>query len=290
MRTAGKCRRQGAGRHDVLDIDRHVAAVEIVHPACAHVRRTDGQPRLARLTREKSTAPAASFREATSSSSRRCPRPARTCGPQNADGLGSKNPGMPLPSVFQYEASATAAARPPIGARIDLCAMRCQNSRSRGSRLSGVVAGDEAGVDGADRGADDPVRLDAGLVQRLVDTRLIGAERTAALKNEHDLLRVLVRQRPPAPRGPVSRISAAYPNRPPGSTARSSRLRQEGRCRDRRRRSLHRNTASAPICSVVTNWRVGWACSSTSRMTCSSVSPRALAVSGICFCTSGVST
>ena len=28
--------------------------------------------------------------------------------------------------------------------------------------------------------------------------------------------------------------------------------------------SLHRNTDSAPICSVVTNWRVGWACSSTS--------------------------
>src|SRR3954468_11614144 len=43
------------------------------------------------------------------------------------------------------------------------------------------VAGDETRVDGADRGADDPVRLDAGLMQGLVDAGLIGAERAAAL-------------------------------------------------------------------------------------------------------------
>ena len=39
----------------------------------------------------------------------------------------------------------------------------------------------------------------------------------------------------------------------------------------------------AELLPTVTNLRVGWACSSTSRITCSSVSPRALAVSGICF-------
>jgi hypothetical protein len=49
------------------------------------------------------------------------------------------------------------------------------------------VAGDQAGIDGADRGADDPVRLDAGLVQRLIDAGLIGPERAAALQHEHDL-------------------------------------------------------------------------------------------------------
>jgi len=43
------------------------------------------------------------------------------------------------------------------------------------------VAGDQARIDGADRGADDPVRLDAGLVQCLVDHGLVGAERTATL-------------------------------------------------------------------------------------------------------------
>src|SRR5262245_54911634 len=46
-----------------------------------------------------------------------------------------------------------------------------------------LVAGDQAGVDGADRGADDPVRLDHAFVERLIDARLIGAERTAALEH-----------------------------------------------------------------------------------------------------------
>ena len=50
-----------------------------------------------------------------------------------------------------------------------------------------LIARDQAGIDGADRGADDPVRLDAGLVQRLIDTGLIGAERTAALQHQDDL-------------------------------------------------------------------------------------------------------
>jgi hypothetical protein len=51
------------------------------------------------------------------------------------------------------------------------------------------IAGDEAGVDGADRSADDPVRLDAGFVQRLIDAGLLGPERAAALQHEHDLAR-----------------------------------------------------------------------------------------------------
>ena len=49
------------------------------------------------------------------------------------------------------------------------------------------IAGDQAGIDGADRGADDPVRLDAGFVQRLIDAGLVGAERAAALQHQHDL-------------------------------------------------------------------------------------------------------
>ena len=57
------------------------------------------------------------------------------------------------------------------------------------------ITGDQAGIDGADRGADDPVRLDAGLVQRLVDAGLIGAERAAALQHQHDLPRLGSRQR-----------------------------------------------------------------------------------------------
>jgi hypothetical protein len=52
------------------------------------------------------------------------------------------------------------------------------------------VAGDQAGIDGADRGADNPVRLDAGLMQRLVDAGLEGAQRAAALQHQHDLPRL----------------------------------------------------------------------------------------------------
>ena len=37
------------------------------------------------------------------------------------------------------------------------------------------VAGDQRGVDGANRRADDPIRFDAGLVQRLVHANLVSA-------------------------------------------------------------------------------------------------------------------
>src|SRR5262249_8493021 len=50
------------------------------------------------------------------------------------------------------------------------------------------IAGNQACVDGADRGADDPVRLDAVLVQRVVDAGVISAERAATLQHQHDLL------------------------------------------------------------------------------------------------------
>ena len=53
--------------------------------------------------------------------------------------------------------------------------------------MLGLVAGDQAGIDGADRRADDPVRLDPAFVERLIDARLVGAERTAALEHEDDL-------------------------------------------------------------------------------------------------------
>src|SRR4029079_10083152 len=47
-------------------------------------------------------------------------------------------------------------------------------------------------MDGADRGADQPVRLDARLVQRLINAGLISAGRTAALQDEHDLAGIVI--------------------------------------------------------------------------------------------------
>src|SRR5262249_34037902 len=45
--------------------------------------------------------------------------------------------------------------------------------------IVGLVASDQAGIDGADRGADDPIRLDPRFMQRLIDARLVRAERAA---------------------------------------------------------------------------------------------------------------
>jgi hypothetical protein len=49
------------------------------------------------------------------------------------------------------------------------------------------IAGDQGRVDGADRDAGDPVRMQVRLGQGLVDAGLIRAERTAALQQQHGL-------------------------------------------------------------------------------------------------------
>ncbi len=77
----------------------------------------------------------------------------------------------------------SSALMPQSGLR----SIRVHNSRRRSSRLSELVAGDDGGVDGADRGADDPVRLDAGFMHGLIDAALVGAERAAALEHQDHL-------------------------------------------------------------------------------------------------------
>ena len=49
------------------------------------------------------------------------------------------------------------------------------------------VTGDDRGIDGADRNARHPFRLEAGTAQRLEGAGLIGAERAAALQHQHAL-------------------------------------------------------------------------------------------------------
>jgi hypothetical protein len=46
------------------------------------------------------------------------------------------------------------------------------------------IAGNQRRIDGANRHAGDPIRMQVGLRQSLVDTALIGAKRTAALQDE----------------------------------------------------------------------------------------------------------
>src|SRR5262249_45776752 len=58
-----------------------------------------------------------------------------------------------------------------------------------------LIAGNEARIDGADRGADDPIGLDLRFMQRLIDAGLVGAQCAAALKDQHGLTPVSRRPR-----------------------------------------------------------------------------------------------
>ena len=53
--------------------------------------------------------------------------------------------------------------------------------------LLALIAGDDRGVDGADRDAGDPFRLEIEVTQGLIGAGLIGAERAAALQDQHRL-------------------------------------------------------------------------------------------------------
>ena len=65
-----------------------------------------------------------------------------------------------------------------------------QKLRSFSTRVFGRVAGDQGGVDRADGYARDPVRVQVGLGQRLVDAGLVGAESAAALQEQGDAFEV----------------------------------------------------------------------------------------------------
>jgi len=57
------------------------------------------------------------------------------------------------------------------------------------------VAADQGGVDGADGNPGDPVGMQVGFGQRLVDAGLIGAQRAAALQQQGNPLEVWPRSR-----------------------------------------------------------------------------------------------
>src|SRR5215207_4054874 len=110
-----------------------------------------------------------------------------------------------------------------MGAVVDLPALFRQAERSRrmhhglrpegvelGQSVFGGVPGQDGARDGTDGRADDPIGLNAGLVQVLVSARQIGAERIATSQHERypwcarhaDLLRAFSKKRPPFWGGP----------------------------------------------------------------------------------------
>jgi len=52
----------------------------------------------------------------------------------------------------------------------------------------GRIACNNGTIDGSDRDAGDPVRMDIGFGQSLVDASLVRAQRTAALQEQGDAL------------------------------------------------------------------------------------------------------
>jgi len=90
-----------------------------------------------------------------------------------------------------------------IGADRDAAAQLAPELPEPERALVRQIAGDDRGVDGADRAAGDPIRPDPGVFERRVGARLIGAERAAARQNQRDavepgqaFLRSRARQKP----------------------------------------------------------------------------------------------
>src|SRR5450755_1261090 len=179
----------------MLHGDRSVATVEIAHLAGADMGGADGKPRLAAIDEIKIDQLFERLLQ------RRGRVIAGTLGPKYIAiaGMGER--------IGPEEAGNAVGDRRPIG---ELLVKSRENAaeipgrvllhpfpeflqaREPGLRL---IAGDQARIDRPDRGADDPVRLDAGFVERLIDAGLIGAERTAALQHQHDLPRQTVHLR-----------------------------------------------------------------------------------------------
>src|SRR5215212_4752603 len=192
------------------------------------------------------------------------------------------------------------------------------------------VARNQAGVDGPDRGSDQPVGLDAGLVQGLVRADLVGSEGTAALQDQNDLTKLL---RSPAPAGRGRRrdrtlrdggglgagplqlsdqsvVGARIPlfqgigihvlhhdvllRRVPRSALTQCAVQPPSTGSAvpviEAAASLARNVASAPISSTVAKRLLGCWARRTSRITCSRGIPWDFAWLSICASTRGVQT
>src|SRR6185312_14020081 len=137
----------------------------------------------------------------------------------------------------------------------------------------GRVAGDDRRVQRADRDAGQPVRLQAGLVQRLEHAGLVGAECAAALQHQRD-----------------------------GAVVAGYRFRQRRHCMNQpwlttidwpvsaAEGKVARYSAVCAMSSTVVKVASTVSFSITFLITSSSVMPSSLACSGICFSTSGVRT
>ena len=190
----GKARRQRAGRHDVLGADLlaeplELDIVEIAEIARGHADRADAEPGLQvvdaveidqplqRLAQRRGVVIALRLRAALRPQRRR--RNARGEEAGHAEGGDQGGAGL----VEQRALAVAADDRIPRHRRRNHLPEFLQPLDA----LSRLVAGDDRGVDGADRDAGNPVRLEIAMAQRLIGAGLVGAERAAALQDEHAL-------------------------------------------------------------------------------------------------------
>src|ERR1700733_831917 len=180
----------------MFERERHIAAVEIMHLAGAHVDGTDRQARLFGID-------AAEIDNACQRLVQRIDRV--EAGPLDADrGVETKCKRAVRRKIAGNAAENRHHLRGDIAAEQD---QRLSNRHlHEGGRIprrfalhpfpefaqtveppAGLIAGNDGGVDRADRGPDHPVGFDPGFMQRLIDAALVSAKRAAALKHQYDL-------------------------------------------------------------------------------------------------------
>ena len=181
-------RRQRAACHHVFGADHFVLVVEVEEISAEHVDRADREMDLARIDQVEvdQFEQGLAQRGGVVIAGRRF-------------GAGGAEPGI---DVVRLEEAGLAQrrrherTREVAGLAVDVAIRRVVPDLARGDALPEDlqplqtplrwIAGDDRRIDRADRYPAHPIRLDAGFVQRLIDTGLVGAERAAALQHQRD--------------------------------------------------------------------------------------------------------
>lgn len=183
--------RKSPRSHDMPDVEPAIAGVEIAHPAGSHMRRAHSQARPSLIDQVE----VHEFSERVFEWSRRVV----------ASAVGAQRKGVPgMGKRVRYEKAGNALSqRAPLRpapieseeralkAPVRLVLYAAPECVQPLKSVLWLVSGYKTRVDGADRGPDDPVRLDPGLLQRLIHTGLVGSQCTASLQHENDLARQL---------------------------------------------------------------------------------------------------
>jgi hypothetical protein len=165
--------RQGGGRHDVFHSKGHLASVEIVHVAGAYVRRTDREPRRTAIEEGKIDKVRERRLKGRSRIETGQLRPQRKMRSKKREGIWSEkagdaaSEGCPVRDRFEDPGPRSSCAE----SRFALYAM--PEFVKPGKAILAAVSGYETGIDGTDRGADDPIGFDSRFMQRLIDAGLI---------------------------------------------------------------------------------------------------------------------